>query len=412
MLKTMLHNIRTGIWGELSDAWQHDCQIWRDNWWEKYKAKHEAEWEAERALDKDNLPFMDWCAKNMFIPESVNKQINELVGNDTDDIPKKSELWLKAYGGSLAALSVMQYICNIRSTGFILWAEDERKAEVAILKFFGVKKYAEYDDIKESEVADLKEYANLESDLPIFINEEILKTAFEMVQGESDLCRELKVDIAHMNSCIREKTIYDTMIEKSVLEFHQECINPSVRKNDWGEQGEKEVDYILKWLPKEYVKIEKNCLDKKGRPCIILKNSEFIDESQEYDHIVIGVQGIFLIETKHYSGKIRIDEYGNWFRMKKGDTEWKACENPIQQIGRHHVLLESIVGKDLPIVDVICLSHPEVDITGQANCRVPIIRKDALGDYIQGYKSKTEELSLKEIAQIVKQIDGHKICCE
>ena len=70
-----------------------------------------------------------------------------------------------------------------------------------------------------------------------------------------------------------------------------------------GDKGEKKVDYALKWLDKSYMKIEKRSKDKAGSPCILLSNPSFIDEKQEYDHLIISSKGVFNIETKNFRRK-------------------------------------------------------------------------------------------------------------
>lgn len=177
--------------------------------------------------------------------------------------------------------------------------------------------------------------------------------------------------------------------------------------SDWGQIGEKEVEYVLKWLTDDFYVIEKDCSSKYSDECILLENEEFIDEHQEYDHIVVGPQGIFLIETKNYSGKLHIDNQGNWLRMKKNEYEWVPETNPAQQVIRHHVLMESIVGKEVPIIDVVCLAHPDIVTTGIENAKVTVMKKDMLGDFIMGYKGNI--LSRDEIESIVLKINQHKI---
>ena len=175
----------------------------------------------------------------------------------------------------------------------------------------------------------------------------------------------------------------------------------------WGEKGEKEVEYVLKWLTDDYYVIERECMSKYSNACILLKNSNFIDESQEYDHIVVGPQGIFLIETKNYSGKLYIDAQGNWFRKKKNGSEWMAETNPSQQIVRHHVLMESIIGTNVPIIDVICLAHPDIIASGLENSKVPIIKSDQLGNFIMSYRGNV--LSTDKREEMVCRINAHKI---
>lgn len=177
--------------------------------------------------------------------------------------------------------------------------------------------------------------------------------------------------------------------------------------NNWGKAGEDAVDYVLKWLPDMFSVIEKDCVGKYSDNIILLENPALCDEAQEFDHLVIGPQGIFNIETKNYAGKLAIDKAGNWLRMKKGETEWCAEENPAQQIFRHRVLLQSIVGYQIPIIDVICLSHPSIMIVGQENSRIPVIKKDLLADFIVNYRPTG--LTAEQVAMLERQINTCKI---
>lgn len=177
--------------------------------------------------------------------------------------------------------------------------------------------------------------------------------------------------------------------------------------SEWGAQGEKEVDYVLKWLTDDYYVIDKDCTSKYSDRCILLENQMFIDECQEFDHIVVGPQGVFLIETKNYSGKLHIDNQGNWLRMKKNEYEWTPETNPSQQVVRHHVLMESILGSDIPIIDVICLSHPDIITSGLENAQIPVIKKDQLGDFIMRYKGEFIDEDI--IDEVVCKINMHKI---
>ena len=206
----------------------------------------------------------------------------------------------------------------------------------------------------------------------------------------------------------------------SVLTLIHDCLDAKIRnlnisvqdcENDispeWGKQGEKEVEYVLKWLTGDYYVIKKDCTSKYSDSCILLGNQDFIDESQEYDHIVVGPQGVFLIETKYYSGKLYLDEQGNWLRMKKNECEWIPETNPMQQVIRHHVLMESIIGNRVPIIDVICLAHPDIITSGLEHSRVPIVKKDQLGEFIMGYNGKV--LDKDEVKAVVCKINMYKV---
>lgn len=205
------------------------------------------------------------------------------------------------------------------------------------------------------------------------------------------------VNKAGMTSYVKNDT------DSSEVDEDDEQTKSFMPCNSWGRAGEDAVDYVLKWLPDSYCVIEKDCIGKYSDNIILLENPVFSDESQEFDHIVVGPQGIFNIETKNYSGKLFIDKAGNWNRMKKGETDWIAEENPAQQLFRHHILLQSIVGDQIPIIDVICMSHPSIMINGQENSRIPVIKKDLLADYIVSYRNVN--LSRNTIEEVVNNIN-------
>lgn len=172
-----------------------------------------------------------------------------------------------------------------------------------------------------------------------------------------------------------------------------------------GESGEKEVEYALKWLDRDYIVMSGKSDYKGHKGKILLYNAQFIDEKQEFDHIVIGKQGVILIETKNYAGKIEIDQNGNWIRTKKGGIK-VGERNPIQQIRRHEKLVKSIV--DVPVMSVICLANSQVIIEGIQNSKVPIIKSDLLVEYIESYRNG-EDLSKDEVVQCKESIERHMI---
>ncbi len=170
-----------------------------------------------------------------------------------------------------------------------------------------------------------------------------------------------------------------------------------------GKIGEAEVDYALKWLDKGYI-----CVPKKYNKDIVIYNPDYIDEKQEYDHIVIGKQGVFLIETKNYVGKLIIDSYGNWIRVK-GDGTQEGERNPVQQIRRHEKLLKSLLPENVDVISLICMSHPKMIVEGAENSRIPVIKSDLLAEFIETYSSKKKELSKDDMKLCLECIESHMI---
>ncbi len=185
--------------------------------------------------------------------------------------------------------------------------------------------------------------------------------------------------------------------EEAALDERKKNIQEA--KINKGKIGEKEVIYALKWLDKTYKLINDG-------NHVIIKNIDFIDESQEIDHLVVGPQGIFIIETKYFSGNIIIDSKGNWIREKKNGSE--GVTNPLQQVRRHEKIVKSIVGDDVPIYPIMVLANTKTIITGSENSKVPITKVDMLEFYISSIKSR-KIMDEKQINALVKKINKY-IC--
>ncbi|WP_141031582.1 nuclease-related domain-containing protein [Campylobacter devanensis] len=174
-----------------------------------------------------------------------------------------------------------------------------------------------------------------------------------------------------------------------------------------GNEGEQKVDYALKWLDKSYIQIEKKSIDKVGNRCIFIKNAEFIDEQQEYDHLIVSNKGIFNIETKNYTGKLVIDQYGNWIR--KRDNEEEGLKNPLQQIRQHEKILMSFLPENCKVISIICIANDKAIIEGSENCPIPIIKSDMLVEYIENYNEVEAKISDLQVKQCVNAIYSHMV---
>ena len=171
-------------------------------------------------------------------------------------------------------------------------------------------------------------------------------------------------------------------------------------KQEAGIKGEQEVEYALSWLPEDYIVLEKRGGIK--FQCELRGNLV----QQEIDHIVIGFCGVVLVETKNYSGKISIDVNGNWVRHT---SEGKIGEkNPIQQMERHHLVVETILDMDIPIYDVICIANDSSIIEGTENSLVPIVKSDMLAHYIRGLE-KTDNIGDERLKNIIKKLEDARV---
>lgn len=166
-----------------------------------------------------------------------------------------------------------------------------------------------------------------------------------------------------------------------------------------GKKGEQDVQYALKWL-------------KYGEPLVLVNEGKAIsitndvcfDESQEIDHIVIGTQGVFAIETKNYGGIISVDTLGNWYQKKEGKEVGIA--NPIQQMERHEKMLKSFLPEDVPVISILCVANTRTIIKGIENTKINVVKSDMLAHFIENYPA-TRRLSDQEVAQCKELIEQH-----
>ena len=175
-------------------------------------------------------------------------------------------------------------------------------------------------------------------------------------------------------------------------------------QNNYGAKGERDVEYALKWLPKEFKRISRT----EGEGIHLLYTS-VSEESQEIDHIVVAPNGVFLIETKYLKGNISIDKYGNWAREVDGIIE--GIRNPVQQSDRHYTVVSSILDNLMDsndIHNIICLAYDTCTIDGVDNCPIAIVKSDMIARYITECDSnkKYEE---NEIDTIIKRIEQYRI---
>ena len=108
-----------------------------------------------------------------------------------------------------------------------------------------------------------------------------------------------------------------------------------------GKHGEKEVEYVIG----NTIENEQYIIN----DLIILNDGK----SSQIDHIVINTRGVFVIETKNYSGEI----YGSenqyeWTQvLAYGNTKNKLY-NPLKQNATHTYYVKKIIG-NLPIKSLV-----------------------------------------------------------
>lgn len=109
-------------------------------------------------------------------------------------------------------------------------------------------------------------------------------------------------------------------------------------------------------------------------------------KTQQIDHLVIGRNGIFSIETKNLGGNISIDPRGVWWQSKRSDTTCRI-ENPTGQALRHETIIREIINDKYNITNLIVMANKKVTIQGVDRNPVKIIMSDLLLSYIKDCKS-------------------------
>lgn len=96
-----------------------------------------------------------------------------------------------------------------------------------------------------------------------------------------------------------------------------------------GIRGEQQVVRSLKRLPKQYHVIANPVYHVQGR-------------TGEMDAVVIGPNGVCIVETKSHSGKMTGAEHAEFWTQQKRDTT-KQMKNPLRQVTRQQELITTIL---------------------------------------------------------------------
>ncbi len=157
-----------------------------------------------------------------------------------------------------------------------------------------------------------------------------------------------------------------------------------------GKTGEQAVAHQLKFLGSEYKVLNAKILRSSG-------------SYQQFDHVVIGPNGIFHIETKHWSGRIAFTKTG-----VERDGERGTTSDPTAQMYRHEYILKEIIRENkLPgdVVGILCFSHPQSELHGKSPAFMTV-KLDRLVHSIRSYKPR-HAISDKEISRIYRILREH-----
>lgn len=137
----------------------------------------------------------------------------------------------------------------------------------------------------------------------------------------------------------------------------------------------------LQWLSDSFIRVGKEAGTE-----VVLCNPDFVAKKLSYDGIIIGTQGIFVVKMCDYTGQLIIDTQGNWVCRKADGTE-EAQKSPVSGLMKNEKLLRSIVGEDVPIISVICMTDEKTVVKNQENSKVPIQRMESLVEFMETFSN-------------------------
>lgn len=163
-----------------------------------------------------------------------------------------------------------------------------------------------------------------------------------------------------------------------------------------GARGEDATLQILSSLPDSYSIFNQ----------VYLPNKESRTGNTELDFIVVGPNGVFVIEVKHNNSKIIGTEHGKeWIVYKVGrkGTPYKASmRNPIKQLKRQISALSNFTkkrGHKIWIEGIVFLSNPHSSFEFNGEPSVQILHNSGLTDYILSFKPRASASNQDEIVQ-------------
>lgn len=169
-----------------------------------------------------------------------------------------------------------------------------------------------------------------------------------------------------------------------------------------GREGEQAVREVLTALGRQYTSYHgvHLCSVDRGLP-----------GSQELDHLVVGPNGVFNLETKNWRGKVLIKPSGQWLR-EGPDGKPEPWESPAKQVERHRQVLLSILrGLEVPIIDCLIMTNPHTVIEGLQHCKLRIIRVQQLQQLIRDWRPR-QPLGKELQAEVKRRINESIIPAE
>lgn len=171
-----------------------------------------------------------------------------------------------------------------------------------------------------------------------------------------------------------------------------------------GVKGERNLISILSKLPDDYKAISNAIVEYEGK-------------SSELDLVLIGKNGVFVIETKNHNGTIEGDDTDEkWIQNKvgrKGGRYSKSMYNPMKQVSTHVFRLSNFLKTNdinVWVQGVVFFSNRSARVSiNNRNNKIPVFAAsnggvDELLQYINTYQAK-KEIDTETIHKMVRLLD-------
>ena len=143
-----------------------------------------------------------------------------------------------------------------------------------------------------------------------------------------------------------------------------------------GKVGEDEVSYVLRSLPQEYLVINNVIIPDQGSG----PNKKY---TTQIDHVVVSPFGIFVIETKNYSGWIFGSENSKRWKQTFKTTQGHYLYNPIKQNWGHTFALAERLRLNIRVFKPIVVFSNECELNVETT--TPVIYISQLRQLILNY---------------------------
>ena len=131
-------------------------------------------------------------------------------------------------------------------------------------------------------------------------------------------------------------------------------------------------------------------------------------ETSEIDVLFITQKGIFVFESKNYSGWIFGDEKGPKWTMMLPNREKHTFYNPIKQNATHIKWLGNYIGSEIPLFSIIVFSERcELKKVTVTNPDIKVIKRDRTYATVRNIWDKSEDrLSDSEVEELYRKLQS------